>query len=444
MKIYNKMLLAVAAVAGLFAASCDDQPDAFKLAGGVPTIHFIRSVDIDQADILLTGAYMGNQICLVGENLRSIHELWFNDKQAVLNTSLITDNTLIVNVPNVIPAEVSNKIYMHTRDGEVLTYDFNVLVPGPNITGMSCEYAAAGSVATLYGDYFIDDPNVPFEMSFGSVPVTDFRNITKTAVTFVVPDAQQNEKISVATIYGSATSTFQYKDTRGLMFDFDGVTELGNHGWHARDILTDDTAISGNYVRLGDGSSEMTEDGGWNDGQFAFEYWCGSWDTPQNVTSGDGIALNNLVDFSDFGNMSLKFEMCIPSSSPWSAGAMQIAFEGYDRVTISGNPIDGYDGKIKGANAHVFNNDEGEGSWGRAIYRPWAATGSFHTDDQWITVSIPLSDFAYDYMGSPTNTVPNKPADFASLTFFVLGGGVNGTSCTPLIKIDNIRAVPNR
>lgn len=444
MKIYNKILLAAAVVSGLFAVSCEDQPDAFKLAGGVPTVNYIRSVDIEQADVLLTGAYMGNQICLVGENLRSIHELWFNDQKAVLNTSLITDNTLIVSVPNVIPTEVSNKIYMHTRDGEIVTYDFSILIPGPTITGMSCEYAAAGSVATLYGDYFIDDPNVPFEMSFGDVPVTDLRSITKTAVSFVVPEAPANEKISVSTIYGTAKSVFQYKDTRGLMFDFDGVTGLGNHGWHNRDILTDDTAISGNYVRLGDGATEMTEDGGWNDGQFSFEYWCGSWDTPQNVTSGDGIALFNLVDFSDFANMSLKFEMCIPSASPWSAGAMQIAFEGYDLVTISGNPIDGYSGEVAGANAWAFNNDNGKGAWGRALYRPWAATGSYHTDDKWITVTIPVSDFIYDYEGTPTNSGPGKPDDFASLTIFVVGGGVNGTPCTPLIKIDNIRAVPNR
>ena len=81
--------------------------------------------------------------------------------------------------------------------------------------------------------------------------------------------------------------------------------------------------------------------GGWDDSNFAFEYWCGSWDTPQNVTSGQGMALHNLVNFKDFANMSLKFEMCIPSSNPWSAGAMQICFEGYDKVTLSGNPIDG-------------------------------------------------------------------------------------------------------
>ena len=47
-------------------------------------------------------------------------------------------------------------------------------------------------------------------------------------------------------------------------------------------------------------------------------------------------------------------------------------------------------------------------------------------------------------MGAATDVVPSKSEDFASLTIFVVGGGVNGIECTPVIKIDNIRAVPNR
>lgn len=49
----------------------------------------------------------------------------------------------------------------------------------------------------------------------------------------------------------------------------------------------------------------------------------------------------------------------------------------------------------------------------------------------------------YDREGNATNTVPSKPGDFASLTMFVVGGGINGTECQPIIKIDNIRAVLN-
>ena len=55
---------------------------------------------------------MANTICLVGENLRSVYELYFNDQKAILHTSYITDHTLMVDVPKEIPSVVTDKIYM--------------------------------------------------------------------------------------------------------------------------------------------------------------------------------------------------------------------------------------------------------------------------------------------------------------------------------------------
>lgn len=80
----------------------------------------------------------------------------------------------------------------------------------------------------------------------------------------------------------------------------------------------------------------------------------------------------------------------------------------------------------------------------RALYRPWTTTGSFDTGDQWITVTLPIaSSFVYNFDGSGL-PFSLQEKDFASLTIFVIGGGVNGTECNPLIKIDNIRAIPNK
>lgn len=443
MKCINKILVALAAFAGLLAVSCNEKPGEFLMTEGVPTVHYVRPVDVASADSLLSGAYMDNMICIVGENLRSVYQLYFNDQKAVLNNSYITDNTLLVTVPGTIPELVTDKMYLITAAQDTVKYDFNVIIPGPTISSMLCEYVAVGEVATIYGDFFIDDPNVPFTITFpNDVPVTEIVSLTKNAVSFKVPEGAVEGKVEISTIYGTVSSAFHYMDSRGMMFEFDGLTGLTNHGWHNREIANEN-GLAGNYVQLGDGSTTLN-DTSWGDGQFAFEYWCGSWDTPQNITSGDGIALYNLVDFSDFKNMALKFEMFIPSSNPWSATAMQICFEGVDKVTLSGNPIDGED-TVAGANAYAFNNEQNNlGSWGRALYRPWASTGSYHTNDQWVTVTIPLSEFKYDKDGKATDNIAQSEKDFASLTIFMLGGGVSGTECTPIVKIDNIRAVPNR
>lgn len=111
----NWFFAAAVVVAGFSMAACEDEPDKYEVAGGKPTLKYVRVPDPAAADSLLTGAYMANTICLVGENLRSVYELYFNDQKAILNTSYITDHTLMVDVPKEIPSVVTDKIYMVTK-----------------------------------------------------------------------------------------------------------------------------------------------------------------------------------------------------------------------------------------------------------------------------------------------------------------------------------------
>lgn len=141
---------------------------------------------------------------------------------------------------------------------------------------------------------------------------------------------------------------------------------LGNHGWHARDILTDETALSGNFVQLGDAATTLTETGGWNDSKYSFEYWPGNWADPETY-QGDGVRLTSLADFSKWENMAIKFEMYIPSSNPRQAGAMQVIVGGVDKVSNGNAGVKDIDGNtLGGANNTYFNNNE----LPRALYRP--------------------------------------------------------------------------
>lgn len=443
MMILKKTAVLASAIAGMALASCEQQPGKYEMADGVPEVRYVRPVNVDASDSLMTGAYMDNQICIVGENLRSIYELWFNDRKAILNTSFITDNTLIVTVPSELPGKVTNMMYMVTASRDTVKYEFNVLVPAPVLNSMSCEYTPAGESATIYGDYLLDDANQPLEIVFsGDVPVTEITEITKTAVTFVIPEGAEEGSISVTTVNGTSSSAFHYLDSRGFLFDFDeGGTGLSNNGWHDRVILSDETSLTGKFVQLGDGSTPLPADGGWVDKYYSFEYWPGVYDEPLTYPEGqNGMKLDDLVDFSDYENMTLKFELFIPSTNPWSAGAMQVIFAGTDKVTYSKEDIKDVDGNtVAGANNAYFNNNV----LPRGIYRPWTETGSFHTDDRWITVSLPISEFVYGKDGAVA-TGSLTETDFSSLVIFVSGGGINGVECTPIFKIDNIRVVPNR
>ena len=156
--------------------SCKDEPDKYESTGGTPTIYYIRPADINSKDSLLVQAGPQFVIAIVGENLRSIKQMFFNDLEAVLNSSYITDNTLIVTTPKNIPSAVNDKITMITHNQDTVYYDFHIVIPGPVVTSMSNEYAKPGNIVTIYGSYFIDDPNIPLQVTLpdGKI-ITEFR-----------------------------------------------------------------------------------------------------------------------------------------------------------------------------------------------------------------------------------------------------------------------------
>ena len=454
-KNINGALFAIALVAaGAGFTSCEDEPDKYEVAGGTPTIDYVRPVDAASKDSLLTAASLNNTICIVGRNLRSVTKINFNDQAAVLNTSYMTDNTIIVTVPKAIPNEVSDKIYFITSKQDTVAYDFKTIVPAPTINSMSNEWAAAGEEVTIKGDYFLDYDNSHLTIKVGenyTIPYEDLK-ISQNNIRFNIPeDMPKHEPIYITTINGTTKAGFRYMDNRGMLFDFDtpwkeGGDVLGNNGWHNRTITSDATSLSGNYMVLGE--TAMGSDGAWNDGNFSFEYWPGSWQDPETYSSRP--RMQDLADFSDWQNMSLKFEMCIPKDNGWSAAPMQIYFGSVTQVSNgAAGTKDIYGNVLAGANNTFFHD---QGKLARALYMPWQNTEDklYNTEGKWVTVTIPLADFVYDYDGNKGLSYSGVN-DFSAFNIFVIKGSYNdanvlptGVDCNPIIKIDNIRVVPNK
>lgn len=428
---------AIMVMSGAFV-SCNDQPDKFEMTGGEPVVKYVRLTDPEKADSLLDKAMMETTVCLVGDNLRSIHKLWFNDQPAILNISLITDHTLIVTIPSKIPGEITDKIYMETRDGKMCDYDFQVLVPSPVITSMKNEWVPAGEEAVIFGRYFVEDENNPIQITLPGGLELSHDNITffsETEIHFTVPEEAANVsgQISVTSLYGTGRSPFYFHDNRGIIFDFDGVSPLNftDNCWHGKAAKSDENSLSGNYIQFGDGSKVM-DDVTWDDGNFFAEYWCGTWDQIY-PDYGQGMQLKDLVDMTNWENMSLKFEMQVPADNAWNAAAMQIVISPASLC------------HIWEASWDFFNGDATKQA-PRAMYRPWqtVATGEFHTSGQWITVSIPLSSFIYDMDGGVCANQITGPDSFGSFQMSVVGGGINtDKECYPIIRVDNIRLVEN-
>ena len=160
---YKSLILGV-----LLFAACDsvDYPDRFVQTSGVPTVDFIRYAN---KDVVITQANMEEIVCIVGDNLTSVHDIYFNDQAAILNSSYMTAKTLVVAIPKTMPVEQTDKIYLITKDGQQVTYDFKVLPPAPKITTMSLEWAQPGETVTINGSYLF----APVEVEFPGVdPVT--------------------------------------------------------------------------------------------------------------------------------------------------------------------------------------------------------------------------------------------------------------------------------
>ncbi len=415
-KIFKGLYIALAACSMIGFTACEDEPDKYEISGGKPTIRYIRPVNVESADSILTGAYMDNNICIVGENLRSITKMLFNDQEAKLIPSFITDNTMIVTVPGDIPGEVFNKIFMINNSNDTTTYDFKVLVPGPNINSMSNEWAKGGEQATIYGNYFVDDPNTPLSLSISGKKI-DIEAFNISTITFTVPEGLEEGPVEVTTVYGKKKARFNYHDTRGMLFDDwdngwpdDYANGQFKHGWHGARISNDEYSLDGYYLLLGD--VDFT-DGAWDDSNLCFEYWPEATDR-----------LSDRVSFANFANMALKFEVNIPSSNPWTNLSMQCIFTGDAQVT----------------NATANNTFFHDVDYPRGLWTPWNQTGSYDTGGKWVTVTLPLSTFKYLEDGTPAGT-PLTAENFTGLTLFIWNGVQNGTTCHPIIRIDNIRAV---
>lgn len=430
----NWFFVAALAMMGCLMTACEDQPDKYEIADGVPTLKYVRSPLPEEADSLLVGAYLGNTVCLVGDNLRSIYELYFNDQKATLNTSYMTDHTILVDIPKNIPEEVTNKIYMVTKSGAKVDFDFNVMVPAPVVSSMSCEYAPAGSEAVLYGDYFVDDPNVPLTISMpGDITVEgeQITSITKTAVKFIVPEGAMQGNIRVKSIYGTGQSIFQYKDTRNILFDWDGNYEgalAAGNSWNGDNekkgqILASVPSVDNNYMVLG---TTLLSGGQWDTSpEYTMMYW-----PDLNATEGC-VPLYDLPQFKEMledytiEELALKFEVYVPTSNPWMAEGMQIMFTSLDEASIQ-----------KHNNDYFYQTETPRGVW-----VPWEETGSYDTGDQWVTVTLKMSEFNKQLSGVVSETELTKEK-LAGLSIFLRGGGVDGKECEPIICIDNIRVVP--
>lgn len=403
-------LWGVCAFVGLLVSfnSCKEYPDAFELTDGVPTIRYVRVPDLAVSDSLLTGAFLGNSIAIIGENLTSVSEIWFNDQKGVLNTSLITDDAMIVAVPQGIPTQVTDRIYFITKSKrDTVAYPFQTLVPEPAVASMLSEYVAEGDVATIKGNYFLPvaDGKTPVVTFTPNIPATEVISYSVNEIQVVVPAGAEEGPVSVSSRYGTARSTFYFRDSRGMITNYDADYPIIN-SWGRAGRLEEDPAyaLSGKYLKLSGSFSDPNEWTAGAESEALSHYW-----------KNDNDRTEPLVG-SEPQNFVLKFEANV--LTPWSAVGLSFIFA-----------------EASTTNGPLYEDDKPRGIW-----MPWRVPGTYQTDG-WVTVSIPLSEFKYNGAGESVDALPEH---YDNLNIFLANRGLKylGTACEPVILIDNLRVVP--
>lgn len=223
--IKNYKIILLLAFALVTWSACRDNSES--IIATPPVINSVsQSVDIDGVPITplvpTKIGYANNTYIIQGKGFASLKHIYFNDFESFFNTTLVTDNTIIVSINTDTPyLNGSNKLKLVTGTGTVL-YDFTVAPPAPVFTGFQSINAADGSNITLKGNYFVN-PVVTVGTVKATVVSTDLTHIVAT-----LPPGSQGKKVSVTTLSGSVTYTSEIGTSFYDDIFYNGVTA---HTW---------------------------------------------------------------------------------------------------------------------------------------------------------------------------------------------------------------------
>lgn len=226
--IFAVILLLIAAGI-MLTVSCD------KNEPGTPEITNVRPIDPEQADVSLSYSILGSWLVIQGSGFSTLSKVYFNDYEAYFKPALVTDNNIVIMVPDETPTAATYPDSLITNTIEVVTlygsdtYDFSIYTPPPVFQSISNEFANAGDTITLGGKYFYFIDTVYFPGNITSPYIKTGTSGTWCDVE--VPEGvTEAGDIIVISKAGSATLSgrTKFNDTTGMLIDFEDPTIQDN------------------------------------------------------------------------------------------------------------------------------------------------------------------------------------------------------------------------
>lgn len=366
---------------------------------GEPIITHVRSAESAPNDTIVDIIFPGQQINLIGYNLRNATTIAFQGIAADLTNVIYTDTSAIVQVPEDLSGSDDELIDMITYTNSVGTGTYSIKILGPPIiTRISLENPNEGDVIYLYGNNFVSVESI----TFAGESISSFEVSSDGAsVELTVPALSQGGPVVVTTPAGSFTTTFNVNDlTTGVLCNFDDISPVGWGGGGAT-VDDDPTQFPGNkdkYAKLQNDLLAPWDWQAWNGGRIII------------LDPVTWIPEENLSD--PLNTWAVKFEINVPDG--WNGGTLFIGSE---------------------------HNDY------RAFYEPWkkldGSTFPFSTNG-WQTVTFPLSSFYKGWGGdeAPINIedlIGDTGVSAIAIQTMNIGSATTVTGLNA--AVDNIRVV---
>lgn len=405
LKNISGVYLAFCLLAGLaFFTSCEDDDKSDSSPITVTSIH-LSDADDEVPDRTLNYVRLGYLIRIEGSGFTGMQKIYINGVSAYFNTTLMSDNSMIIKVPNDAPTVEATEDVRNTirfvKKGTEYTYNFDVRSAAPSISRISHTMPQAGEKITIYGSGLYEISKVTFP---GGVTVTEGIESDNEEGTYCILKVPAGiTEGGAILVEGSAGATYSpayFNFKKGLLHNFDDVN---NSSWGGG-------LISGNLTDVipatGDGPKSQGIYRSFNKDKEVIPapaakasfYWANSavWPT---------ILTNSVIPVTtETSKVAVQFDVYFEGA--WNSGTI--------RMVIA----DGY-----GTDRYCM------------LYTPWLVNGKiteFENPGSWYTVTLPFSN----------------SADFVDKTFESVLNAVNGASYKQWgpwfdnIKIDDIEPEP--
>ncbi len=380
--------------------ACEDDNGFEFVNGGTPVVNYVKSPIGSTSDSLIVEAYLGSQIAIIGEDLAGVNKIYFNDQQAKLNPTYVTDNAIIVTIPDDIPLVKDDYLKLYTSEDSCY-YSFESLVPAPSVESMTLEYVYPGDTAHIAGLYFVEYDESPISVMFTGNVEGEVLSCEETSIDVIVPEGAQAGPISVTTVYGSGSSLFEVQDETNRFITGDNTS---NWDWWGTSSTASADGIDGTYLTF----SGTAGDWSWND-DLKLGYFSS---TSESLVSEPEGSITNYA---------LKFEF---KSVNWHDTPLCVWFDDAD-PSSSEIDIDGDDAQY---HWRPYLDDDGNVS-------------NYTTD--WITVTLPLEDFKYSKDESEASRSIGSFDQLINLNLMWFGAADgDGDDYSLEVYMDNFRIVP--